>query len=42
LNIPIKKHRDIIINHFWLMYTNYMQELCPGGYLCLEGVYTET
>lgn len=22
------------------MYTNYMQELCPGKSLCLEGVNT--
>ena len=24
------------------MYTKYQQNLCPGGFLCLEGVYTNT
>mmetsp|Transcript_9639 Transcript_9639/g.9308 ORF Transcript_9639/g.9308 Transcript_9639/m.9308 type:complete len:260 (+) Transcript_9639:254-1033(+) len=41
LFIPIRRHRDIVVEHFHQMYSHYQQKLCPGGQLCLEGVYTE-
>jgi hypothetical protein len=40
LYVPIRKHRELIKLYFKLMYTKYQQDLCPGGKLCLEGVYT--
>jgi hypothetical protein len=40
LNVPIKKHRDLIVYYMWMQYTKYQQLLCPGAYLCLDGVYT--
>jgi hypothetical protein len=38
--IPVRKHREMILRYFYNMYTTYMQELCPGKSLCLEGVNT--
>ena len=39
--VPVRKHREVIISYFYNMYTKYMQELCPGKFLCLEGVNTK-
>lgn len=39
--VPVRKHRELIISYFYNMYTTYMQELCPGKFLCLEGVNTK-
>jgi len=41
LSIPIKKHRDLVLLFMHLMYTSYQQSVCPGGYLCMQGVYTK-
>jgi hypothetical protein len=40
LPIPVRKHREMILRYFYNMFTAYMQELCPGKSLCLEGVNT--
>jgi len=40
LPVPVRKHRELILRYFYNMYTHYMQELCPGKSLCLEGVNT--
>jgi hypothetical protein len=40
LPIPVRKHRELLLKYFYNMYTSYMQELCPGKSLCLEGVNT--
>ena len=40
--IPIRKHRELIEEYFFNMYTKYQEILCPGGYFCLQGVYTDT
>ena len=39
--VPVRKHRELILRYFYNMYTAYMQELCPGKSLCLEGVNTQ-
>jgi hypothetical protein len=42
LPIPNRKHRELLLMYFNNMYTKYMQQLCPGSFLCLDGVNTFT
>ena len=42
IEIPHSIHKKLMEDYmFTNMYTDYKADLCPGGYFCLEGVYTD-
>ena len=41
LEVPLKRHRDLIYLYARIMYTSHQAKLCPGGLLCLVAVNTE-
>ena len=41
INIPHRMHQRLIEDYFFTnMYSKYNANLCPGGFFCLEGVYS--
>lgn len=40
LDVPLRRHRDIIFLYARLMFTSHQAQLCPGGLLCLIAVNT--
>ena len=40
LDVPMRRHRDLVAFYARMMYTSHQAELCPGGLLCLDGVNT--
>ena len=41
LQLPWRKHKRIIELYTHMMFTSHQAQLCPGGLLCLEGVFTD-
>lgn len=40
LSVPMRRHRALITLYAQKMYTSHQAELCHGGFLCLEGVFS--
>ena len=40
LEVPLRRHRDLIFLYARMMFTSHQAQLCPGGLLCLVAVNT--